>query len=865
MIKISSIVSSKKHFIFIANVIFSLIVFSLIALYVYREKTAQFNKKKNSFSQYTQTLAQISCKYMEDSEKILSQWKVFLSNKYYSFDEVYDYLRVLSSNNKFSCHLIWADTLSGYSTTPSVLNKENFSITYRNLGYDYLFENCLDSDEIYVTSRYINPINGEAVLAAYTKIVLMDNNSLRDAIIVRIIAEDIVKGDWSFSSEYGKDVTVSVIDSNGNYIIKPPSMHNDCFFNFLYYYNVGQINFDDLRIEIFNNDSGYFHAVNSKGQECYWAFSHMNNNDRWILISSVPLKNLSNCRIDWGIPFVLFSSMVILILLDTLVYDGIKQNEENANRNLIERNSIIATLAYDFTSLFIIDPEFDEYELYRTDGQFSINSGLEIPFEGTYSEMISHYIDNYVDYSDRLNIMTFTSLSYLRKNITAGTFRDVNFKRTINGCSDHFQISVSCISEKGKKIKYVMGFRNINDIVKKEMEQERILREALKIAEDANKSKTVFLNNMSHDIRTPMNAIIGYTSLAQKHIGEKKVAQDYLSKITTSSNHLLSLINDILDMSRIESGKVTIEEKEIYLPDIFADLQVILRTDFVSKKIKFNIDYSGIQNPYIWGDKLRLNQVFLNLLSNAFKYTMPGGKVSLTVKQKKECEAGYGHYEFIVKDNGIGMSPEFLSHIYEPFVREKSSTVSGIQGTGLGLCITKNIVEMMGGSISVVSEEGKGSEFSVSVIFKTVDSNLPEGNSENQDFLNFNFKGKTILLVEDNELNQEIAKEILQEFGFKIIVVDDGDVAVEFMRNIKKKQIDLIMMDIQMPRMDGYTATREIRTLENTLAANVPIVAMTANAFEEDRKKAFESGMNGHIPKPFDIKHMLTVINGILN
>ncbi len=518
------------------------------------------------------------------------------------------------------------------------------------------------------------------------------------------------------------------------------------------------------------------------------------------------------------------------------------------------------------------------------------------------------------------------------------------------------------------------------------------LEDALAAAQHANRAKTTFLNNMSHDIRTPMNAIIGFTSLVAAHIDNTEQVRGYLTKIATSSNHLLSLINDVLDMSRIESGKVKIEEKECSLPEMLHDLKTIVQADIMPKQLDFYIDTVDVVNENVLCDRLRLNQVLLNLLSNAMKFTKPGGMVSVRILQKRNAPEGYAAYEFQVKDTGIGMSPEFLKNVFEPFERERTSTVSGIQGTGLGMAITRNIVDMMGGTVTVDSEVGKGTTFTVSLQFKTsscpvrqetipqlqglralvvdddfntcssvtkmlasiglrpdwttsgkeavlrvklageqedeyavyiIDWLMPDMNgievvrrirgmigedtpiivliaydwsdieeearkagvtafcskpiflselrevlespfaSGNQDEASqetFSFQGKKILLVEDNELNQEIAVEILQETGFVMDVADDGSAAVERMREAEPGQYDLILMDIQMPIMDGYEATRQIRALEDPDIAGIPIIAMTANAFEEDKKTALEAGMNGHIAKPIDVPVLLELL-----
>ena len=532
------------------------------------------------------------------------------------------------------------------------------------------------------------------------------------------------------------------------------------------------------------------------------------------------------------------------------------------------------------------------------------------------------------------------------------------------------------------------------ELNKKLQESHQELETALLRAESANAAKTTFLNNMSHDIRTPMNAIIGFTSLAASHVDNKEKVKEYLSKISTSSEHLLSLINDILDMSRIESGKVKITENPLHLPDLLHDIRTIVQPNIASKQLDFLIDTVDVRNEDIIADKLRLTQILLNILSNGIKFNRTGGTISLRIRQTKSAPKGYGHYQFIVRDTGIGMKPEFQKHIFESFTREETSTVSGIQGTGLGMAITKNIVDMMGGTISVKSEEGKGSEFTVDLTFRLsgeakayekveqlqglkvlvadddtdtclsissmlteigmrsewtvsgkeavirakhsieigdefyayiIDWLMPDMNgietvrrirrvigdskpiiiltaydwsdveeeareagvtafcekplfmSQLRDILSNPIQkkdkpekpevlceGKRILLVEDNELNREIAQTLLEDAGFKIDTANDGVEAVEKLEQGAPDQYDLILMDIQMPVMNGYEAAKRIRTMSDPVIASIPIVAMTANAFEEDREKAFEAGMNGYLSKPVSAEKLMDMIREIM-
>ena len=525
------------------------------------------------------------------------------------------------------------------------------------------------------------------------------------------------------------------------------------------------------------------------------------------------------------------------------------------------------------------------------------------------------------------------------------------------------------------------------------------LSDAVAAAETANRAKSTFLSNMSHDIRTPMNAIIGFTTLALSNIDDKERVKDYLAKTLASSNHLLSLINDVLDMSRIESGKIHLEEVEVNLSDVLHDLKTIVSGKIYAKQLELYMDATDVTDEDVYCDKTRLNQILLNLLSNAIKFTPAGGTVSVRVRQLAGKVHGCGQYEFRIKDNGIGMSPEFAQKIFEPFERERTSTVSRIQGTGLGMAITKNIVDMMGGTIEVQTAQGKGSEFIICVPLRTqdehrpvekiteleglkalvvdddfntcdsvtkmlvkvgmraewtlsgkeavlrarqsiemsdvyhayiIDWRLPDMNGievtrqirslhddtpiiiltaydwsdieveakaagvtafcskpmfmsdlretmmtalgqkmtdASQELLpeeDADFKDRHILLVEDNELNREIAQEILREYGFRVDTAENGAVAVEKVRTAAPGSYDLVLMDVQMPVMDGYTATRQIRALEDPALAGIPILAMTANAFDEDRRNAMESGMNGFLSKPIVIGDLVQELHKIL-
>ncbi len=405
--------------------------------------------------------------------------------------------------------------------------------------------------------------------------------------------------------------------------------------------------------------------------------------------------------------------------------------------------------------------------------------------------------------------------------------------------------------------------------VENEIRQKSLIEDALLRAESASRAKTRFLSNMSHDIRTPMNAIIGFTTLALTHIDNRERVQGYLEKIDVSSSHLLSLINDVLDMSRIESGKIHLEETECNLPDVMNELENMLAAEMQSRSLEFYIDMEDVADGRIICDSLRLNQILLNLLSNAMKFTAPGGSICVRIVETPEKDGDKTIYEFRVKDTGIGMSEEFQKRLFEPFEQERSSTISGVQGTGLGMAITRNLVEMMSGTISVVSEKDVGTEFIVYIPVKKVSAGQAETvageKQENTPAATMSLEGKRILLVEDNDLNREIAGEILGEAGLLVEEAEDGSIARDKLLEKGPGYYSLVVMDIQMPVMDGYTATRAIRSFEDKELANIPIIAMTANAFEEDKRKALEMGMNAHIAKPIDVKQLLDALEQILS
>jgi len=668
--------------------------------------------------------------------------------------------------------------------------------------------------------------------------------------------------------------------------------------------------------------------------------------------------------------------------------------EEERRRH--RQDEMIRALSSDYRTVYHYNLDTDEANCYRsTPGVSSYNEGDKLKF----SEFIIKFIENFVTPADRSSVRRFMTPDNLRERLKTETLISKRFLANRFGKEYYAMIRVARIDDSPEIHAVGVGFADVDEQTRESMAQNQALTDALAQAQQANISKTTFLSNMSHDIRTPMNAIIGFTTMALRNFENQVQVKDSLEKVLTSGKHLLGLINDILDMSRIESGRVEVQEEDCNLSELVHSLIHIIQPQVTAKEQNFQIDAVQIQNEDVLADKLKINQILINLLSNATKYTQSTGTINFTIIQRDSYKPGYATYEFHVKDNGMGMSEEFLKTIFEPFEREASSTKSGIQGTGLGMTITKKMVELMGGDISVTSKKGEGSEFIVTLdlklsetavpiqvnnleglhalivdddfhtcdsltemlnqigmrsewttspreaIFRTkkaindkdpfnvyiVDWLMPELNgietvrqirkmagdgppiiiltaydytdiideaktagatgfctkplfpsdlkkalaravghieeeADKPDELSeTSFKGKRVLLVEDIEVNREIAKMVLSEMELEIDEALDGTDAVEIFGKSPLNYYDAVLMDIQMPTMNGYEATRAIRKLNRADSKTVPIIAMTANAFDEDKNNVLAAGMNDHIAKPLDIPQLLATLKKYLS
>lgn len=513
----------------------------------------------------------------------------------------------------------------------------------------------------------------------------------------------------------------------------------------------------------------------------------------------------------------------------------------------------------DYFGIYFVNLENDSVRIIKQDKTRNI---VDFKSEGLFLKQMSSY-SYYIHPKYKEDMLNFCNSEYLMNYLKGQDKREFTYQITNNEWRRATAFVVDRDGDTPKTL--IITFMNIDDVAaqkieltetiaeqKKALESQQILLEqALAKAEAASNAKTAFLSNMSHDIRTPMNAITGFTNLALEHIDEKEKVHNYLEKVAKSSDHLLSLINDVLDMSRIEAGKVLLDLEPENIMNIIQYVKDILSPEINLKQQKFIINTENVVHETVMCDRLRLNRILLNIISNSIKYTHREGIISIKISEADTNAEEYKSYTFEIKDNGIGMKPEFLKTIFEPFTRERNSTVSGIQGTGLGMAITKNLVDIMNGTIKIDSEEGKGTTTTITLELKITDRT--KNIISKSDKHDVSFAGAKVLLVDDNDFNREIASLILTDQGIIVEEAQNGQEAYEKVAASAPGNYDLILMDVQMPIMGGYEATQKIRALENKELANIPIIAMTANAFEEDRAAAFNAGMNEHIPKPLNI------------
>ncbi|MBP1561946.1 MAG: response regulator [Oscillospiraceae bacterium] len=782
-----------------------------------------------------------------------------------------------------------------------------------------------------------------------------------------------------------------VIHSDGRVVVDNAADKQQDIYNFLAmlrkYSTMSSMEIDALQQDFRQGRSGA--TVVSIDKTSYYLIYESADFDDWTVLGLVPTDVVNSSMNSLQSSTLLLAAGITISIAALMLAFVIRQNQMKLKKKeteILYRDELFSKLSVNVDDIFLML----DAESFRTD-YISPNIEKLIGIPEKQARANIREIDHLVRADDTVRVLD--QLPNILPGEQGEWDREYVHQKT--GEMRWFHVIALCSKIQGEK-KYILVMSDRT----RDKKINQALEDAVNAAQSANRAKSTFLSNMSHDIRTPMNAIIGFTTLAIANIGNDEKIKDYLSKILSSGNHLLSLINDVLDMSRIESGKIHLEETEVNLSDILHDLKTIVSGQIHAKQLELYMDTLDVVDEDVYCDKIRLNQVLLNLLSNAIKFTAPGGTVSVRVSQLRTASEGKGLYELRVKDTGIGMSPDFAERIFNPFERERTSTVSKIQGTGLGMSIAKNIIDMMGGTINVITEQGKGTEFVIRIElrlqserksvekikeleglkalvvdddFNTCDSvtkmllrvgmrsewtvsgkeavlrarqaievndafhayiidwRLPDMNGIEvtrqirslgdhtpiiiltaydwsdievearaagvtsfcskpmfmsdlrESLLNAlgqqqikkkeeilpvtdeteSFNGKHILVVEDNEMNREIAFEILKEYGFVVDTAVNGKEAVDKVSASKPGDYDLLLMDVQMPVMDGYEATRRIRALEDSKLSAVPIVAMTANAFDEDRRAAAECGMNGFISKPIDMDEVIQVLHSV--
>ena len=838
----------KKSLVIIVNVIIIAAILIFVVLYSGYENTASYRRQIEHFENTMVTMENVTENYLEGEQQICDVWAHYIDSENMTMEEAAEFIRSSHVLKNASAHLISLDTFTGLSTRPKQGTADDYAVSYQQIA---LLEDASWINEIgksiNVTRAYTNPMNGEQSLAFCNRIALYDpeSGSSEAVVLLRVIPISELEQKWVFPQTELVNAELSMIDANGDYILKGHSFKNSSFFEFYKSYNPTDPESSGELFDRITSSTGSVPMLNSHGQECVLAFTPISATSGWTLLGFVPAEDLHVDAENWLLVGVISAGLLILFLLDL----------------------------------------------------------------------------------------------------------------------------------------YYMLYLN------------RRFQTAAREAESASKAKTDFLSTMSHDIRTPMNAIIGLTTIVEKNLGDVESTRENLRKISLASNHLLTLINDILDISKVESGKLKLSPMTFSVVESVENLVNISQPMIKEKNIDFSFHINRMEKEYLYTDQLRLNQIYINILSNAIKYTEPGGRVTVDMREEKSAVPGCIRLSYVVSDTGIGMSPEFMATMYQPFSRQIDSRVNSIQGTGLGLAITKQMVDLLGGTIDCQSEQGKGTTFTVvldiptadrqrddmmldpidvliadddEILLETaadtleslgasvekaqsglealgmvrhrhlsgrdygvvivdwkmseidgvetirriraeVDENIPillisaydwsdiedrakeagangfvskplfrstlydkineligkESVSQEPEDDYSDLQGLHILVAEDNDINWEIISAMLSMFGITADRAENGRLCVERMRTAAEGSYALIFMDIQMPEMNGLDATRAIRSLEDPWAASIPIVAMTADAFSENVTECLDAGMNGHIAKPVDIKLVIKEIRRI--
>ena len=837
----------KKIWVSIVNVALMISMIVFVVLYSTFETKATTKRQIEHFENTTITMEHVTENYLEGEQRICDVWTHYINSENMTIEEAVSFIRISHVLPNASAHIVYDDgNFTGLSTKPRQGTTDDFTVSYKNIGILNNTDWISDIGEsINISRAYTNPINGEQSIAFCNYVTLQESGAKKQAILLRVLPVTELKTKWVFPKEEYESADLSIIDSNGDYIIKGQIFKNSNFFEFYKSYNaIDSLAGQELFKKI-TTTTGSLTMLNSRGEKCIVAFTPFNATGEWTLVSMMPMKDLIVSTQNWLLIGVISAALFVLFIFDLIVL------------------------------------------------------------------------------------------------------------RIFN----------------------------------------RQLKAAAKEAELASRAKTDFLSAMSHDIRTPMNAIIGLTLIAEKNVDDQKLVSENLRKINLASNHLLTLINDILDISKVESGKLNVSPQAFSIVETVENLMNLSQPMIKEKNIDFSFHISRMDKEYLYADQLRLNQIYINILSNAIKYTEANGSVTVDMKEEESEKEGYVKLTYRVADTGIGMSKEYMATMYQPFSRQTDSRVNKIQGTGLGLAITKQMVDLMEGTIECESEQGKGTTFTVTldlpvsdhqrldmkfdkmdvlivdddeVLLETavdtleslglvteqasnglealgmikhreqtgknydiviidlkmpdvdgietirrirseVKSNVPilmisayswsdveqeakeagvngflskplfrstlydriseilgtETKSSEPENDYSDLEGMNILVAEDNDINWEIISTLLSMYGITTERAENGRVCLEKIKSATQGQYSLIFMDIQMPEMNGLDATKAIRALDDPWASSIPIVAMTADAFSENVTECLKAGMNGHLAKPIDIKLVIKVIQKI--
>ena len=709
-------------------------------------------------------------------------------------------------------------------------------------------------------------VNGQRQVGFYAPVYSSSNI---EGILIGFYLESSLSSDL-YNTFYGKQSSVCIIDSNKTIVTSSMNTESSSIlegsedkysFNSIlnsYYFN--DKNKDIFESSIANKGEGLF-QINTKKGKTYGYISRLSFEFiDWYIVQTYPYEAtqiLFSIATDSGLSLEVAILVITALYVTYIVFMQVLKNKRIAQENRIA--TYVTSAARDiFKTMFFVDLEQDRCE------DLSINKHNRQKI-GTLNELKEYVISEVINEKQISDVMQFFHPSNL-KNYDPSKLTNMVIEVINRTSKEENYLSMTFVPTEveGSIVKCgLLVFNDVTDQKKKELQANIELEDAYNKSQSASKAKTSFLFNMSHDIRTPMNAILGFADLIEKHLDEKDKCKMYLQKLKSSSSFLLSLINNILDMARIESGQTEIVESVWNVNNFVSDLVSVFESAIKEKNLKF-IKFMDIKHENVYCDATRLRQIYLNIISNAVKYTPNGGEIKLIIKEIESDKEGYARFQTVVSDTGIGMSKEFLPHIFEEFSREKTTTESRVVGTGLGMPIVKTLVTLMHGTIEVESEQGVGTKFTVTLdhrIARKEEIKVEHEEIKDKDIVSY--KGKRILLAEDNELNTEIAVTILEEAGFIVEHAENGQVCVDMIKNAKIGYYDLVLMDIQMPVMDGYKATETIRAINNP-RCDIPIIAMTANAFDEDKRKAYVIGMDGHIAKPINIPQLLETISKVL-